>query len=205
MAFSIKQVKAKLQEYGVPAEQLDTAAEYFCSAHKTDLDSVIEQRDAYRKDAEKLPGVQAELDKLKNAPDDGYKARYEKEHQDFEAYKKEAEAKETLAAKKAAYQEVCKDAGLNDKGIAKAIKYADWNSVELDDDGKIKDAKTHIKNLKEEWSEHIITDQARGANTPNPPTNSGGKTYKTKEEIYAIRDAAERQKAILDNHELFGI
>lgn len=27
MAFSIKQVKAKLQEYGVPAENLDSAAE----------------------------------------------------------------------------------------------------------------------------------------------------------------------------------
>jgi 16S rRNA C967 or C1407 C5-methylase (RsmB/RsmF family) len=203
MAFSIKQVKAKLQEYGVPAEQLDTAAEYFCSAHKTDLDSVIEQRDAYKRDADKLPGVQAELDKLKNAPDDGFKAKYEREHQAFEDYKKETEAKETLAAKKAAYTEICKDAGLNDKGIAKAIKYADWDSVELGDDGKIADAKTHIKNLKEEWAEHVVQTNTRGTNTPNPPTNNAGSGAMTREQIYERDesgrfklDAIQRQQAL---------
>ena len=58
MAFSIKQVKAKLQEYGVPAENLDSAAEYFCSAHKTDLDAIKEQRDTYKADAETLATVQ---------------------------------------------------------------------------------------------------------------------------------------------------
>lgn len=71
MAFSIKQVKAKLQEYGVPAENLDTAAEYFCSAHKTDLDAIKEERDTYKTDAETLAKVQKELDDLKAAGDGG--------------------------------------------------------------------------------------------------------------------------------------
>ena len=31
-----------------------------------------------------------------------------------------------------------------------------------------------------------------------------GKVTKTKEEIYAIKDTAQRQKAIAENHELFG-
>ena len=203
MAFTIKQVKAKLQEFGVPAENLDHAAEYFCSTHKTDLDSIIEQRDTYKKDADRLPGVQAELDKLKNAPDDGFKAKYEREHQAFEDYKKETEAKETLAAKKAAYTEICKDAGLNDKGIAKAIKYADWDSVELGDDGKVVDAKTHIKNLKEEWAEHVTTSSVSGTKTPNPPSSNGGSGTMTREQIYEKDesgrfklDATQRQQAL---------
>lgn len=203
MAFSIKQVKAKLQEYGIPAENLDTAAEYFCSAHKTDLDSVIEQRDAYKADADKLPGVQAELDRLKAQPDDGFKAKYEQEHADFEAFKTATEAEKTLAAKKAAYEEVCKDAGLNDKGVAKAIKYADWNAVELGDDGKIKDAKTHIKNLKEEWAEHVVTTKTNGVESGGLPPRSSGAGLKSREEIYKtdengrfVLDAGERQAAL---------
>lgn len=203
MAFSIKQVKAKLQEYGVPAENLDTAAEYFCAAHKTDLDSVIEQRDAYKADAEKLPGVQAELDKLKNAPDDGFKAKYEKEHEDFEAFKTATAAEKALAAKKTAYEEVCKDAGLNEKGVSKAMKYADWDAIELDDKGKIKNAATHIKDLKEEWAEHVTQEITRGQKTPNPPSNGGTKLtiddiYKTDDNGRFVMDAQERQAALAE-------
>lgn len=203
MAFSVKQVKAKLQEFGVPAENLDSAAEYFCSAHKTDLDAIKEERDTYKADAAKLPAVQAELDKLKNQPDDGFKAKYEKERDDFEAYKADVEAKATLAAKKTAYTEVCKDAGLNEKGIAKALKYADWDAIELDEAGKVKGAKDHIKALKEEWSEHITTESQRGANTANPPSGKGSGRAMTKDEIMAIRDPIQRQNAIAENLDLF--
>ena len=201
MAFSVKQIKAKLQEYGVPAENLDAATEYLCSAHKTDLDAIKEERDAYKEDAQKLPGVQAELDQLKAKPDDGYKAKYEKERDDFKAYKAEIEARDALAAKKAAYTEVCKDAGLSDKGVEKALKYADWDGIELDDAGKVKDAKGHIKALKEEWSEHIVSTVTKGANTANPPANNSGavktldEIYKTDENGRFVYDAIQRQEA----------
>ena len=112
------------------------------------------------------------------------------------------EAREALAAKKAAYTEVCKDAGLNEKGVAKALKYADWNAVELDETGKVKNPKDHIKALKEEWAEHVITSTTTGANTPNPPANNGG-SIKSREDIYKTDDhgrfilnASERQAAL---------
>jgi len=186
MAFSVKQVKAKLQEYGVPTEQLDAAAEYFCAAHKTDLDAIKEERDTYKKDAETLASVQKELNDLKNQPADGYKDKYDKLKKDFDEYKSGVESEKALAAKKEAYTEVCKDAGLNEKGIAKALKYADWNKVELDDAGKVKDAKAHIKELKEEWAEHVVNTNTKGADTANPPANNG--TRMTREEIYKKDD-----------------
>lgn len=203
MAFSVKQVKAKLQEYGVPAEQLDAAAEYFCRAHATDLDAIKEERDALKHDAETLATVQKELDALKAQPDDGYKDKYTKIKAEYDKFKADTEAAAALEAKKAAYTEVCKDAGLNEKGVAKALKYADWDAVELDDAGKVKDAKNHIKALKEEWAEHVVTTTTTGANTPNPPANNGGSS-KTKDEIMSIKDDHERQVAIAENHELFG-
>lgn len=202
MAFSVKQVKAKLQEYGVPVEQLDAAAEYFCSAHKVDLDSIKEERDALKQDAETLAAVQKELNELKNRPVDDYKAKYEQERKAFQEYKTAAEQEKVLAQKKAAYTDVCKDAGLNEKGLEKALKYTDWDAVELDDAGKVKDAKTHIKNLKEEWAEHVETIRTIGASTPNPPVHSGG-ALKSREELYKrdehgrfVYDAAQRQQAL---------
>lgn len=188
-----------LSALGIEAEKVDE----IINAHSETVDGLKEQLAQVKADADKLPEVQAELDALKAQPDDGYKAKYEKERDDFKAYKADVEAKETLSAKKAAYTEVCKDAGLNEKGVAKALKYADWDAVELDEAGKVKDAKTHIKALKEEWAEHVTTVTTTGANTPNPPANNGKGTM-TKEQIFQIKDAGERQKAIAENHELFG-
>lgn len=202
MAFSVKQVKAKLQEYGVPAEQLDAATEYFCRAHATDLDAIKEERDALKTSAETLATVQKELDALKAQPDDGYKEKYQKVKAEYDKFKADTEAAAALEAKKAAYTEVCKDAGLNEKGVAKALKYADWGAVELDDAGKVKDAKNHIKALKEEWAEHVVTTTTTGANTPNPPANTGA-TIKSRDELYKTDDrgrfilsASERQAAL---------
>lgn len=211
MAFSIKQIKAILSNHNMPVEDLDAAAEDICARHSADLDSIKEERDSLKterdnlkKDAETLASVQKELDELKARPDDGYKEKYEKETQDFQNFREAVEREKALAAKQAAYQELCKDAGLSDKGISKAVKYADWDKIDLDEDGKVKEAKTHIKSIREEWAEHIVKDSTKGADTPTPPGSAGGTTYKTKDEIMAIKDDATRQKAIAENHEMFG-
>ena len=60
-----------------------------------------------------------------------------------------------------------------------------------------------VKSIKEEWSDFIVSEGKGGALTATPPAGNG-KTYKSKEEIYAIKGTAERQKAISENHELFG-
>ena len=210
MAFTLKGIKALLSENGLPVDNLDKAAEEICSRHNATLDSIKEERDGYKKDAETLATVKAdlataqkELEQLRNQPDDGYKAKYEKVKKDFDDFKTATENEKVLAAKKAAYTDLCKDAGLSDKGVAKAVKYADWSAVELDADGKIVSAADHIKAVKEEWAEHVVKEDTKGANTPNPPKGTGS-SYKSKDEILAIKDDAARQKAIAENHELFG-
>ena len=52
----------------------------------------------YKADAEKLPGVQKELDDLKAQGDGGYKAKYEAEHKAFGDYKANVDAEKTTAA-----------------------------------------------------------------------------------------------------------
>ena len=75
--------------------------------------------------------------------------------------------------------------------------------VLFDDNGKVKDAKSLIKALKEEWAEHVLQKSTQGAEVPNPPAGGGAK-YKSADEIMKITDDAERQRAIAENHELFG-
>lgn len=202
MAFSIKQIKALLSEHGMPVDNLDKCAEELCGRHTADLESIKEERDEYKKTATEYEAAKKELETLKANPDD-YKGKYEKTKKEFDEYKAGIAHEKELEAKKAAYTEVCKDAGLSDKGIAKAVKYADWAKIELDESGKIKEPKEHIKAIKEEWAEHVVQSSQQGAKTANPPANNGG-SGKTKEEIMAITDDHARQVAIAQNHELFG-
>ena len=83
-----------------------------------------------------------------------------------------------------------------------SIPIGQYSDIELDEDGKIKDADKIVNSIKEDWSEFIVTETTKGADTETPPNNTGGKM--TKEEIMKIKDSNERQKAISENHELFG-
>lgn len=188
--------RSYLKGMGLTDEQVSGIIE----AHTDTVDGLKKEIERYKADAEKLPGVQAELEKAKEAAkNSGDAAKIQKA---FDDYKAEVEAKESAAAKKAAYEKVAKDAGLTEAGIAKAVKYADWDSVELDEKGNIKDSKALIKSLKEEWPEHISKTSEKGAETPTPPGGSG-KSYASKADIMKIKDATERQKAIAANISLF--
>ena len=188
--------RSYLKSMGLTDEQVSGIIE----AHTDTVDGLKKEIDRYKADAQKLPEVQAELEKAKEAAkNSGDAAKIQKA---FDDYKAEVEAKESAAAKKAAYEKVAKDAGLTEAGIAKAVKYANWDSVELDEKGNIKDAKALIKNLKEEWPEHISKTSEKGAETSTPPGGSG-KSYNSKAEIMKIKDATERQKAIAANINLF--
>ena len=190
-----------LKAMGIEEEKIDQIIE----AHSETVDSLKADRDIYKEDAEKLKDVQKELDDLKAKGDDGWKEKHDRLKEEFDQYKNDVQEKETKAAKEAAYRAILKDANLSEKGIEKAIKYAEWDKIELGEDGKLKGANDHIKAVREEWAEYVTTTTTTGAKTSNPPANNGGKTGKTKEEIMAIRDPAVRQAEIAKNPEAFGL
>ena len=190
-----------LKAMGIEEEKIDQIIE----AHSETVDSLKADRDSYKEDAEKLKDVQKELDDLKAKGDDGWKEKHDRLKEEFDQYKNDVQEKETKAAKEAAYRAILKDANLSEKGIEKAIKYAEWDKIELGEDGKLKGANDHIKAVREEWAEYVTTTTTTGAKTSTPPVNNGGKTGKTKEEIMAIRDPAVRQAEIAKNPEVFGL
>ena len=187
-----------LTALGIEPEKI----EEIITAHSETVTALKEQVETYKADAEKLPGIQKELDTLRAETQDGN--AYDKLKAEYDEYKAGVQKKETLAAKRTALSEVAKDAGLTEAGIAKALKYADYESLELDEKGKLTNPQDMIKALREEWSEHVQSQQTQGAQTATPPAGASSKTYKTKDEIMAIKDAGERQLAIAQNHEMFG-
>ena len=62
-----------LKGMGLTDEQVDTIIE----AHTDTVDGLKADVDKYKADAEKLPGVQKQLDDLKAAGDGGYKEKYD--------------------------------------------------------------------------------------------------------------------------------
>lgn len=187
-----------LSALGIEGDKIDE----IISAHAETVDGLKDQLKQYEAAAKKLPEVQAELEKAKEAVKNSGDAA--KIKQEFDDYKAQVEAEKTQAAKEAALRRVAKDAGLTEAGIAKAIKYTDLATIELTEKGEIKDAKNMIKSLKEEWPEHIAKESTAGAETATPPGNKGenGK-YGSRADIMKIKDATERQKAIAENMNLF--
>ena len=157
-----------LKGMGLTEEQIDTVIE----AHTETTDALKQERDNYKADAEKLPGVQQELDDLKAEGDGGYKAKYEKEHSDFEAYKTDQAKKEQHRAKETAYRALLKAAGVSEKRIDTVVKVSDIDGVELDEKGAIKDAAKLTESVKTEWADFITTQKTKGADVSNPPANN---------------------------------
>lgn len=176
MAFTVKQIKKILSDAGMPVENLESAASDICGRHTADMEALREERDNYKADAEKYATVKAELDELKAKPVDPYKEKYEKEKAAYKKYRDEVEKKESDEAKQNAYKEVLKDAGIASSKIDKVLKYADLDSVELDEDGKLTNGKELIKAVKAEWPEYIEKQVEQGADTPKPPETTGGPT-----------------------------
>ena len=195
-----------LKAMGIEDEKIDQIID----AHSETVTALKAEMDEYKTNAEKLTSVQKELDKMKaDAKEaeekngkDPYKVKYDALKEDFENYKKEVSEKETKANKEKLYSDLLKDAGVNEKRIAAVLRVSDLDSVEIED-GKIKNAKDLTKSIKEEWADFITTTKDKGADVTNPPGGTG-KSGKTKDEIMSIKDSAERQKAIAENHELFG-
>lgn len=188
-----------LKSLGIEDEKADQIIE----AHTETVDALKKERDGFKESADRLADVQKELDGLKAGGD--YKDKYEKEHKAFEEYKSGITAKETRAAKEAAVRAYLTSKNITGGNLDIAIRGmgAEIDAAELDGD-KIKDTAAIDALIGGTFKGLVVTTGTAGAGTAHPPAN-GGKTSMTKEQIMAIKDTAQRQAAMLENHELFGI
>ena len=200
MAFT----RSFLKSIGLTDEQISAALEEHTNVTKY-LQGQIDQHkadaDKYKADAERLPTVQKELDDLKGRKD--YKPDYDRAVQELADFKaqaaKDAEEKEVRQAFKALLDKK----GIDPKRHDAIMRVTDFSTMKRDKDGNLEGADKLEESSDKEWSAFKVTARQRGENVPHPPADTGS-PKPTVEQIMAIKDTAERQKAIAANHELFG-
>ena len=178
-----------------------------CDLHLSSTDGMTETIKDLNKQLKKAERERD--DALTKIPEEGKetvsKESYDKLKKEYDDYKADVVAKNTRTEKENAFRELLKSVGVSEKRLNAIIKVSDIDGLELDKDGKIKDAEKHTETVKTEWADFIETTSTQGANTATPPTNNGG-TKMTKADIYKKDDKGryvlsteERQKALVEN------
>ena len=188
-----------LKGMGLTDEQVDTIIE----AHTDTVDGLKADIGRYKADAEKLPGIQKELDDLKKEDaDGGYKAKYEKEKKDFQDFKDGVAAKESAAAKEKAARAYFQSMGIPPERMGLVIRGAKAESDGRELVGaKLKDSKALEDLLTGEYKGLIGKSTTMGTETQTPPSTTGGATsraeiYKKDDKGRYVLSTAERQAAI---------
>ena len=198
-----------LEALGLESDKVDE----IINAHTETVNGIKDELDAEKaknqeleRKVQSIPDLEKKIKELEAEAkkSEGEGKDYEALKKEFEDYKAEQERLAIRSKKEAAYTELLKDAGIPEKHYAKILKYSDVDGVELDEKGKITTAKELLKSIREEWGDHVEKTETTGAQTDTPPAGTSGASGKTREEIMAIKDRAERQKAISENHQLFG-
>jgi DNA repair exonuclease SbcCD ATPase subunit len=180
----------------MPVESCTAAAEELCEAHKIDIESIKEERDTLKEKADKAEKLETELAEAKNSLAELEKAKgeYETTIAEYNKLKESITAKETRSQKETAVEGILKALGIGDKWYDRIKKTVDFDGIELNKDGTIKNGDKFTETIKSEWGDTIPTVTETGVKTANPPAN-GGKTTMTPDDIKKIEDYTERQEA----------
>ena len=189
--------RAMLKGMQLTEEQVSAIIE----EHSNTVQGLKDEIKKYKADAEKLPEVQKELDKLKEGDGNDWEKKYNNEHTAFEDYKKQVADREAIAKVRGAYRKLLIENGVGEKHVDAVLRVTDFSSVKIDKEGKLENADKLAESIKSEWAGFITTTGTKGAPVDNPP--GGSKATMTKDEIMKIKDTSERQKAIAGNIDLF--
>ena len=178
MALTKAQVREILSAAGVEADKISEAVSKIIDGHTASIEALREERDNLKVEAAKVATLEKENADLKDKVS-GYEGKdYDALKKEYEEYKTSVANKEARAKKEAAYTKVLRDAGINERHFAKIIKYSDVDGLELDDEGKLTNAKDVLKTVKQEWSDHIESVSVSGAKSTNPPAEGGDDSKK---------------------------
>ena len=118
--------RAMLKGMGLTEEQADA----IINEHTATVDGLKAQRDEFKEsldkateDSKKVTKLEKELQELKES-NELLQSKYDKEHSDFDEYKKNINAKELADKKQNAYRKLLKETGVSETGCPNAL----WNA-----------------------------------------------------------------------------
>lgn len=141
--------------------------------HSAVVDEIKAERDTYKEEADKLPGVQKELDTLKGGED--YKTKWETEHKAFEDYKSQVAKDAETAKVKSAYKQLLIDEKINPKLVDDLVRLADVDKMKLDKDGKLENLDALKTDIGDKFSMYKVKTENRYSKPETPPgVDNGG-------------------------------
>lgn len=153
--------------------------------HRGVVDPLLDDLKTAQNKAAKADELQERLDALEK---EDYKGKWEEADKALKDYKAAETAKATKAAKETAARAYLGDK-IAPKNLDLAIRAAaaEIDGLDLDKDGKIKDASKLDALVGKELAALAIKTRKEGANPATPPGGGGDKLL-TREEIYATDD-----------------
>lgn len=150
--------------------------------------------------------LKAANDKVTAYEKDDYKGKYESEKAAREKLESDIANKETNAKKDNALKALLKDKKYSDEAAKLIVRKGGYtDKIELDENGGVKNADSILGDVQNDFSMFTPKISNQVVNPAAPPANSGGAKKPTKEEIMNIKNTEERQRAMAQNMELFGI
>ena len=139
---------------------------------KDDLD--IARRDAtkYKAEADKLPELRKELEEAKKGED--WKAKYEKEKSDHDAYKAQVARDAETVKKKAAYKKLLTEEKISEKALEAVLNATDYSKMKLKDDGTLDGLDGLKTEIADKWGGFKANTRTRGEHVDNPPPGGSG-------------------------------
>ena len=189
MSFS----RSFLKSIGLNEEQISAALEEHTTVTKYmqgQIDQYKAEAEQHKADAEKLPGIQKELDDLKARKD--YKPDYDKAVKDLEDYKDQVKRDQELSKVKAAYRKLLKDEQISDNWAEDIMAFTQFEGMKLGKDGALQDVDALKKTIGEKYGKYKVTGRDRGEDVPHPPAGGAGGGANTEMQILAKKFHDER-------------
>ena len=155
---------------------------------KDDLDAAKRDATKYKAEADKVPGLQKDLDEAKKGED--WKDKYEKEHQSFEDYKTKIARDAETAKVQAAYKKLLIEEKISEKTLDAVMAATDYSGMKLKDDGTLDGVEDLKKAIDTKWGGFKVQTRQRGEQVGNPPAGApGGSDSSVREYVRKMHEA----------------
>lgn len=157
-----------LEKMGLTEEQVSQVI----AEHSNTVSFLEGQRDEQKRE---LEGVISKLQKeLENLKSGDWQAKFNKEHESFERYKKDVETKAKAAKAKELFLGLLKEYGITEeKKILDSICNAtNFNSMAINENGEFENKDAVMAEINEKWSGFIAQEKVKGAEVQTPPESN---------------------------------
>ena len=169
MAFKREDLREALGE-----AYTDEIAGKLITLHRSVVDPIKDQLDdakrdvtRYKTEADKVSGLQSEINELKKGED--WKKKYETEHQSFEDYKGQVARDAETAKVKAAYKKLLTEEKISEKTLDAVLNATDYSKMRLKEDGTLDGIEDLKKDIDTRWGGFKVAQRQRGERVDNPP------------------------------------